>query len=355
MITSVRCVTIAVATTTTCWTLNLLLYVSYHSQTTSLVSPRVIPEPLASTSPSMKAPLVVVVCDAAGGGNGSESLVYNATTPEEATEFSNRLRNSWVRQAEQLTTMLKTLLYFSRSAKWRIIVMTDTFSTFQRVVNLAGSLPQHHRQRLQLQNRKIWFPEGYPELMNHWRPCVWAKLFLSEALPDEDAVIYLDTDVVFLGPAEELWLLLRSMEKGEAVALAPEAQYKMDDPRRPYAGRAGLNTGMMAVNLTRVRQLAGGGLGSAILLEGGITPPARHDQDALNHFLRHRPHLLKEVTSRWNFLPSSCFPVAPACPDCLSHGILVLHGADLTFYTFVDKKFMVGEITSQVSLLTTFY
>lgn len=186
---------------------------------------------------------------------------------------------------------------------------------------------------------------------------MWAKLFLAEALPEEDAAVYLDTDVVFLGPAEELWRLLRWVEGGAAAAvvLAPEPQYQMEGYGRPYAGSVGLNTGMMAVNLTRLRRLPGGGLGSAILLEGAIRPTPRHDQDALNHFLRHKPHLLKEVTSRWNFLPSSCFPAAPPCPDCLSHGILLLHGSDVTFYRHIDRKFLVGiAVTSQDYIILCF-
>ncbi|XP_045114367.1 glucoside xylosyltransferase 1-like isoform X4 [Portunus trituberculatus] len=234
-------------------------------------------------SPSLKAPMVIAICQSVTG--------REASSTSSTVTLNERVR-SWSRQAEQLTTMLKTLLYFTKSPLWRIIVMTDTLDTFNKVLNLTASLP---RRRLLLQHRPIWLPRNEPVIKRHWRPCAWAKQFMAEALPDQDSAVYVDTDVVFLGPAEELWWLLHSMGPRQALALAPEPQYLLDTPKRPFAGRVGLNTGVMVANLTRLRQLPGGGLGSAILDFGVITPPPRHDQDALNHYLLHKPHLLLEL------------------------------------------------------------
>lgn len=290
-----------------------------------------IPHPLHTGSPSLSTPMAIVVC---------EAVTVERDKTSSNISLDDEMVLSWLRQAQQLSTMLKTLLYFSKSPEWHIIVLTDTLDTFHKVLNLTAALPRH---RLLLQHRPIWLPQDQPLIKGHWRPCAWAKQFLAEALPDQDAVVYVDTDVLFLGPAEELWWLLRSMGPNQALALAPEPQYLLDSPRRPFAGRAGLNTGVMAANLTRLRRLPGGGLGSAILRLGAVTPPPRHDQDALNHYLLHRPHLLLEVTSRWNFMPSSCFPEAPPCADCRAAGILVLHGADTSFFKFIDRKFLVSK------------
>nr|XP_045611802.1 glucoside xylosyltransferase 2-like [Procambarus clarkii] len=330
--------------------LKLLMYLPQNSKEAARIlrSPYVVPAPLVTGSPSVAAPAVVVVCHDPNTTSSSPAL--DAATSKE----SHRLLGSWPRQAEQLTTMLKTLLYFSKADKWRIIVMTDALTTFHKVLKLTRTFPEDQKRRLELQHENVWFPDNFPGIKEHWRPCVWAKQFLAEALPHEDAVVYFDTDVVFLGPGEEVWWLLRRMEASQAVALAPEPQYTLDDPRRPYAGSVGLNTGVMAVNLTRLRQLPGGGLGSAILLEGAIDPPPRHDQDALNHFLINKPHLVQEVTSRWNFSPASCFSVAPPCPDCLSSGILVLHGADATFYRHIDRKFLVGSTVTLYIKIVSF-
>ena len=285
---------------------------------------------MAHDSPSLEAPMVIVICPSVAA-NSSEISSSNITVGE-------RVR-LWSRQMDQLTTLFKTLLYFTKSPLWRIIVMTDTVDTFNKVVKLTSTLPHH---RLLLQHRAIWLPQHEPVIKGHWRPCAWAKQFVCEALPELDSVVYVDTDVVFLGPAEELWRLLGSMGPGQALALAPEPQYLLDTPTRPYAGTVGLNTGVMVANLTRLRHLPEGGLGSAILDQGAITPHPRHDQDALNHYLMHKPHLLMEVTARWNFLPSSCFHEAPSCVDCVSAGIVVLHGAEATFFRNIDRKFLVS-------------
>ncbi|KAK3877913.1 hypothetical protein Pcinc_017423 [Petrolisthes cinctipes] len=298
-------------------------------ETPSLSTGYILPQPLVVGNPSLSSPLVLVVCQAPQDQN----ITYG-----DFTEPESHLLASWARQAEQLYTLFTTLLYFTKSAVWRIIVVTDSMATFQKVLNISSHVSMH---RLQLEHSPLWLPENQPQLsQQQWRPCVWAKLFLAESLPDEDAVVYVDTDVVFLGPGEDLWWLLRSLGPQQALALAPEPQYQRDQPRRPFAGRVGLNTGMMALNLTRLRQLDGGGLGSAILRAGMMTPSPRHDQDALNNYLSLNPHLLLEVSSRWNFLPSSCFREAPECTDCISAGITLLHGADATFHRNIDRKFM---------------
>ncbi|XP_064119409.1 glucoside xylosyltransferase 1-like [Macrobrachium nipponense] len=302
-------------------------------------------------SPSLDSPLVIVVCDPSENDTYTfeqhQSPKGNSTNPSklfggpvyENEETLAELRKSWTRQSQQTLAMIKTLLYFSKSPKWRIIVISDSKRTFQKIADLTVAFPDIERRRLILEHKYLWFPPEYPELRNHWRPCAWAKQFLAETLPEEDAVIYVDSDLLFLGPGEELWWLLKSMGPKQLIALAPEPYYKVDTKAFHYAGRVGLNTGVMAINLTRARQLPGGGIGSAILTEGPIDPEPRHDQDALNHFLKDKPHLLMEVTSRWNFLPSSCMKTAPPCPDCYSAGIIVLHGADMSFYRPVDIKF----------------
>ncbi|XP_066962207.1 glucoside xylosyltransferase 1-like [Macrobrachium rosenbergii] len=304
-------------------------------------------------SPSLDSPLVIVVCNPYENDTykfgQQQSFSGNSTNPTNSSGgpiFENEetlaeLRKSWTRQSQQTLTMIKTLLYFSKSPLWRIIVISDSKRTFQRLANLTVAFPEVERRRLILEHKYLWFPPEYPELRSHWRPCAWAKQFLAETLPKEDAVIYVDSDLLFLGPGEELWWLLKSMGPKQLIALAPEPFYKLEEKTYHYAGRVGLNTGVMAINLTRARQLPGGGMGSAILTEGPIQPEPRHDQDALNHFLKDKPHLLMEVTSRWNFLPSSCMKTAPPCPDCYSAGIIVLHGADMSFYRPVDVKFSV--------------
>lgn len=49
-----------------------------------------------------------------------------------------------------------------------------------------------------------------------------------------DALAYVDTDVVFLAPLEELWKHFLAMNSSHMVALAPEAE----DPAKGWYKRA---------------------------------------------------------------------------------------------------------------------
>ncbi|XP_037781054.1 uncharacterized protein LOC119577532 [Penaeus monodon] len=59
----------------------------------------------------------------------------------------------------------------------------------------------------------------------------------------------------------------------------------------------------------------------------------------------------QEVSARWNFMISSCHAAAPPCPDCQRLGVLVLHGADVSFYRLLEGLFLVTYgVLSQLSL-----
>lgn len=298
-------------------------------------------------SPSLHAPLVITMCESTEStlenGENITDIVSKADTNYEA---AFKLRGSWTRQRDQVTTLLKTLLLFSQSPTWRIIVLTDNDSTFTKIVKITEGFPDRERSRLLLERRAQWYPAAHPELRDDWRPCAWAKQFLAEALPDEDAVVYVDTDVVFLGPAEAIWSIFGSLDSKQLIALSAEPQYLFDEPKRFQAGSIGLNTGVIVTNLTRQRQLPGGSLGSAMIQAGLLNSRYlyRHDQDALNHFLKRKTYLFQEVSSRWNFIVGACNKEAPYCVECVSYGIVVLHGADATFYRPIDRKFLVGSL-----------
>lgn len=299
-------------------------------------------------SPSLFAPLVITMCESSDAAlEEGENMTDIISKADNSSDAAFKLRGSWIRQRDQVTTLLKTLLLFSKSPLWRIIVLTDNHNTFDKIVKIADGFPSRERGRLLLERRDQWYPPAHPELRDDWRPCAWAKQFLAEALPDEDAVVYVDTDVVFLGPAETMWSLFGSLDPQELIALSVEPQYLFDEPKRFHAGSIGLNTGVMVTNLTRQRQLPGGSLGSAMIQAGLLNTRYlyRHDQDALNHYLKKKPHLFLEISPRWNFIVGACNRKAPYCEDCVTYGIVVLHGADATFYRPIDRKFLVRSLT----------
>ncbi|KAA0184524.1 hypothetical protein HAZT_HAZT003323 [Hyalella azteca] len=275
------------------------------------------------------------------------TLVICKNTGDWVNVDKKNVRTSWKRQKQQFAVIFASMLYFSKLSSIRIILLTDSVETYVELLSTISGWPQHQRRRLHFEMHNIEeerFKEGQ---LLQWRPCAWTKMYLPEMLEDFDATIYMDSDVLFLGPVEDTWAVFQRMGDVAAIAASAEMWYLEEGNNRPAAGKYGINTGVMFMNLTRLRKIS---LAENLMLYTDSDPAPRHDQDVLNAFLKYHPHLLHELPARYNFLPSSCQKSAPVCQECLDRGILVMHGADSSFYRFVDAKMkMVFRVLLEVS------
>lgn len=78
-------------------------------------------------------------------------------------------------------------------------------------------------------------------------------------LKDVDSLLYVDTDIIFLQPVEEIWALLSGFNSSHLAAMAPEHEeprigWYNRFARHPYYGKTGINSGVMLMNLTRIRE-----------------------------------------------------------------------------------------------------
>lgn len=78
-------------------------------------------------------------------------------------------------------------------------------------------------------------------------------------LKDVDSVVYVDTDVLFLRPMDDLWNLFKSFNGTQLAAMAPEHEEPKNSwyrrfARHPFYGSFGLNSGVLLMNLTRIRK-----------------------------------------------------------------------------------------------------
>lgn len=292
--------------------------------------------PYSNSSPSLRVPLVTIICNQRRipVWKKGEEIYYDVG-----------------RQAQQFRVMIGTLLYFSLCPKWRVIVITDEQNTFNGLVKTLKKWPTEQRQRLQLERHSIRMPktQNVFSLLKHYRPCAWQKMFLDHAFLNEDSVVYVDSDVLFTGPAENLWTVFSRFNETQFMAAAPEPWYRKDNDR-PYAGRHGLNTGVMLLNLTRIRRIfsPSGNFGLNLVNKiSSMTIQPRHDQDMLNQFLEDKPHLFYQLSFKWNFIISDCSTYAPTCDECLKDGISIVHGADASFFRPLDGKFLVRVILNK--------
>lgn len=77
-------------------------------------------------------------------------------------------------------------------------------------------------------------------------------------LKDVDSLLYVDTDVLFLRPIEDIWKLLWQFNATQLAAMAPEHEIPKTGwysrfAQHPFYGSAGVNSGVMLMNLTRIR------------------------------------------------------------------------------------------------------
>lgn len=78
-------------------------------------------------------------------------------------------------------------------------------------------------------------------------------------LKEVDSLLYVDTDIIFLQPVEDIWSLLSHFNSSQLAAMAPEHEeprigWYNRFARHPYYGKTGINSGIMLMNMTRLRE-----------------------------------------------------------------------------------------------------
>lgn len=74
-----------------------------------------------------------------------------------------------------------------------------------------------------------------------------------------DSLLYVDTDILFLRPVDDIWSFLRKFNSTQIAAMAPEHEeprigWYNRFARHPYYGVTGINSGVMLMNMTRIRR-----------------------------------------------------------------------------------------------------
>ncbi|XP_077386361.1 glucoside xylosyltransferase 2 isoform X3 [Festucalex cinctus] len=154
-----------------------------------------------------------------------------------------------------------------------------------------------------------------------FKPCAAQRLFLPVILKDVDSLLYVDTDVLFLRPMDDIWRMLKSFNRTQLAAMAPEHEipkigWYSRFARHPFYGISGVNSGVMLMNLTRIRStlfknsMIAGGLSWEDLLHPLYQKYKNHitwgDQDLLNIIFHYNPDFhysvpvaLKQILTAW--------------------------------------------------------
>ncbi|XP_029009567.1 glucoside xylosyltransferase 1-like isoform X1 [Betta splendens] len=240
---------------------------------------------------------------------------------------------------EETLTMLKSSILFSKKPlHFYIFAEDDLHDSFR---NVLESWPTTVQAKFTFAIYPITFPK---ENVNEWKklfkPCASQRLFLPLILKEVDSLLYVDTDILFLQPVEHIWSLLSQFNTTHLAAMAPEHEeprigWYNRFARHPYYGKTGINSGVMLMNMTRLREKSFKNDMTAVALrwEEILMPLLQKyklnitwgDQDLLNIIFHHNPESLYVFPCQWNYRPDHCI-YGSNCQPAEQQGVFILHG-----------------------------
>uniref|UniRef100_A0A8C1AGR1 Glucoside xylosyltransferase 1 n=1 Tax=Cyprinus carpio carpio TaxID=630221 RepID=A0A8C1AGR1_CYPCA len=235
---------------------------------------------------------------------------------------------------EETLVMLKSAVLFSqRRLRFHIFAEDDLHAGFRQELE---SWPQRFRSKFSYSVYPISFPsDNAREWKRLFKPCASQRLFLPV-----DSVLYVDTDVLFLRPLEDVWSFLSRFNSSQVAAMAPEHEeprigWYNRFARHPYYGKTGVNSGVMLMNMTRIRDKHfKNDLAAVDLKWADLLMPLLHkyklnitwgDQDLLNIIFHHNPESLLLIECHWNYRPDHCI-YGSNCISAEQNGVYILHG-----------------------------
>lgn len=161
---------------------------------------------------------------------------------------------------------------------------------------------------------------------------------LQLILSDYDSVIHVDSDVIFMSPVEQLWHYFSAMNSSQIMAMAPDntnpntSWYKLfnaGQQRIPVPTEFSLNTGVILMNLTRMR---------SVDFFSQLEPIVKAYEKSINWFvndfmsiyLSRYPDRYLNLSCHWNYLTDHC-SAGQLCPAADRSGVALLHGSRSTF------------------------
>ncbi|CAJ1056286.1 glucoside xylosyltransferase 1-like isoform X1 [Xyrichtys novacula] len=240
---------------------------------------------------------------------------------------------------EETLTMLKSAVLLSKKPlHFYIFAEDDLHDSFRSALD---SWPRMVQNKFNYKVYPISFPEeNAKEWKKLFKPCASQRLFLPLILKEVDSLLYVDTDILFLRPVEDIWALLSQFNSSHLAAMAPEHEeprigWYNRFARHPYYGKTGINSGVMLMNMTRLREkfFQNDMTTVALRWEEILMPLLQKyklnitwgDQDLLNIIFSQNPESLYVFPCQWNYRPDHCI-YGSNCQHAEREGVFILHG-----------------------------
>lgn len=150
---------------------------------------------------------------------------------------------------------------------------------------------------------------------------------LQAIIKNVDSVLYVDTDTLFLSPVRDTWQFFEKFNETQIAALSPEHEDRNVGwynrfARHPYYGPLGVNSGVMLMNLTRMRQFRWNDYMLPLHNEYKLKI-TWGDQDLINILFYFHPDKLYVFPCQFNYRPDHCMYMS-VCKA--QNGVQILHG-----------------------------
>ncbi|CAK8688860.1 unnamed protein product [Clavelina lepadiformis] len=248
------------------------------------------------------------------------------------------------RVQETLVNLKSVVLFSKRFVNFHVFTEENLKMKFRNSLDLW---PYSAKSKFHYTLYSIKYPDdGHAkEWKKLFKLCASQRLFLPQLLKDINSIVYVDTDVLFLSPIDDLWKFFKDFNSTHLAAMAPESEatnvaWYSRFARHPYYGQTGLNSGIMLMDMKRVREakfkndLVGESLTWAEMLLPLYKKYRQNitwgDQDLLNIVFHHNPELLLTFPCKWNYRPDHCIYMQ-MCKTA-EKGVKLLHGCRRAFH-----------------------
>ncbi|KAL1464944.1 hypothetical protein WDU94_004544 [Cyamophila willieti] len=231
-------------------------------------------------------------------------------------------------------TLIKSAIIFQQKHPLKFLIFTES-NLIQSVEEKLSDWQVLKNHSFSFEILNLQFPKNREkEWKTLFKKCASQRLFFADILPHIDSLMYMDADSLFLGPVYDVWSHFHQMNSTQMAALAIESEdlnsaWYGRFARHPYYGKTGLNSGVMLMNLTRMRSFGWGNYLGPILKQFK-TKMVFGDQDIINIIFYYHPETLLLFQCRFNFRTDHC-RYMPNCESAMSDGVVVMHGSRAAF------------------------
>lgn len=238
-------------------------------------------------------------------------------------------------RADEALMMMKSAALATRARLTFHAFVDDTIRP--QIAERVAAWPEEVKGRLSLKLYPISYPGvAEPEKWKAlFKPCATQRLFMPYLVEGTDRALYVDTDILFLRPPEDIWAFFAEFNERQLAALAPETEspggswYKRF-AKHPYYPPYGMNSGVMLMDFARMR--ARRWRERMVEYRAQYTSVPWGDQDLINIYFHDSPEELSVFPCDFNYRPDHC-QYGSECRSAELSGASILHGNRGAFHT----------------------